>query len=98
MSETQQIAFQLAEYLNQALCLSGSLRPDTDLLEEGLVDSLMILDLVEHIHATYGLRLSPGDLKPQHFRSAAAISELVMARRTALHSSQDREIASPPGR
>ena len=83
MSETQQIAFQIAEHLDQALCLSGSLRPDTDLLEEGIVDSLMIMDLVEHIHATYGLRLNPADLKPLHFRSTMALSELVVATRTA---------------
>lgn len=83
VSETQQIAFKLAEYLTQALCFSGSLRPDTDLLEEGLVDSLMILDVVEHIHATYGVSLNADDLKPQHFRSTAAMSELLMARRTS---------------
>lgn len=80
MHETRQIAFQLTEFLNEALCLSGKLKPETDLLDEGLVDSLMIMDLVEHIRATYGLRLSSADLRPQHFRSAMTLSELVAAR------------------
>ncbi len=83
MHETQQIAYQVTEYLNQTLCLSGSLTPDTDLLEEGLVDSLMILDLVEHLRTTYSVHLTAGDSKQQHFRSARALSELVVAKREA---------------
>jgi acyl carrier protein len=80
MLEARQVAFQIAAYLNQALCLSGSLKPDTDMLDEGLVDSLMIMDLVEHLRLTYGVHLSGGDLKPQHFRSANTMSDLVVAR------------------
>ena len=38
MHEVQQIACQVTEYLRQTICFSGSLTPETDLLEEGLAD------------------------------------------------------------
>ncbi len=80
MHEVQQIACQVTEYLRQTICFSGSLTPETDLLEEGLADSMMILDLVEHLRATYGVHLTAADIRPQHFRSAKSLSELVVAK------------------
>jgi acyl carrier protein len=80
VSGTQETAVQITEYLSQALCFSGTLQPDTDLLEEGLVDSLMIMNLVEHIRMTYGVRIAATDITPSNFRSAMAMSELVAAK------------------
>ncbi len=84
MPETMEIAFQIAAYLRQALCFSGTLQPDTDLLDEGLVDSLMIMNLVEHLQVTYGVQLTAADLTPKNFRSAMALNELVVAKRNAV--------------
>jgi acyl carrier protein len=84
MPESHETAIQIADYLSQALCFSGTLHPDTDLLDEGLVDSLMIMNLVEHIQMTYGVRITAADLTPQNFRSAMAMSDLVVAKRNAV--------------
>ena len=52
------------------------LAPETDLLEQGVIDSLMMMDLVAHLEGTYGIRLSAEDVVPRQFRSIAALAEL----------------------
>jgi acyl carrier protein len=83
MPDHQTTATRIAEYLTEALCYPGQVEPNTDLLEAGLVDSLMIMDLVEHLQVTYGLHITAADLKPQNFRSAAAMSQLVARKQNA---------------
>jgi acyl carrier protein len=83
MPDNQTTADRITEYLTEALCYPGQLEPDTDLLDAGLVDSLMIMDLVEHLQVTYGLHITAADLKPQNFRSATAMSQLVARKQNA---------------
>jgi acyl carrier protein len=51
---------------------------DMDLLESGLLDSLMLMDLIFHLEERYGLRFDGDDVNPSNFRSISAIIDTVM--------------------
>ncbi|RTL52927.1 MAG: acyl carrier protein, partial [Bradyrhizobiaceae bacterium] len=50
---------------------------DTDLLDEGLLDSLMLVDLIFRLEERYGVRLGGDQVSPGNFRSVRTIADLV---------------------
>jgi len=50
---------------------------ETDLIEEGILDSLLISDLMLHVQDRHGVSLSVSDISPRKMRSVATISQLV---------------------
>jgi len=56
------------------------LAPEVRLIEEGIVDSVGILQLVGFIEKTFDISLRPDDLVLRNFETIAAIRGLVMAR------------------
>lgn len=56
------------------------LTPDAPLLEAGLVDSLGILDIVEHIEETYSVTIDDDELLADNFSSVAEIAAFVHAK------------------
>ena len=50
---------------------------DTDLVDEGLLDSLIFVDLIMHLEQTFGVEIPVEDLEIDQFRSIAKISEVV---------------------
>lgn len=53
---------------------------DTDLVDGGLLDSLLLTDLILHLEERYGIVLEGGEVSPANFRSVAAIADLVLGR------------------
>src|SRR5438445_9301985 len=51
--------------------------PDTDLIDEGLLDSLQFVQLVLHLEEDFGMHISLEDLGIDHFRSVVSIADLV---------------------
>lgn len=80
MYDPSEIACQITDYLNDTICPPVTLQPDTNLLEIGAVDSLMIIDLVSHLQSAYGIHFESGEIIPINFRSADKLSELVHAK------------------
>lgn len=60
--------------------------PDTDLIEEGLLDSLMLVELIVHLEEHYGIAVELDDLELDHFRSLRRLSEFIVASRAGGHS------------
>jgi len=54
-----------------------AVEPDTNLIEEGVLDSLLISDLMVHIQDQHGVSLSVSDISPRKMRSVETISELI---------------------
>jgi acyl carrier protein len=77
MTDPAEITTELTSYLMEASCSDLPLTGDTDLLATGLVDSLMMTDLVHHVESLYGVRLDADDLRPKNFRSPRVLAELV---------------------
>ena len=50
---------------------------ETDLVEAGVLDSLQLINLLLHLERELGTRVSPEDLKVEHFRSIASIAAFV---------------------
>jgi acyl carrier protein len=59
---------------------------DTDLIDGGLLDSLLLTDLILHIEERYAVAFDAGDVSPGNFRSVAAIVDLVLGRPPAARS------------
>ena len=59
------------------------IQPDADydicttLIDDGILDSFMILSLVGELEDTFQVQITPADLIPENFNSAEAIWELV---------------------
>ena len=59
------------------------LSAETRLIQDGIVDSVGILQLVGFVETTFDISLRPDDLVLRNFETVAAIRALVLARRNA---------------
>lgn len=50
---------------------------DTDLLEQGILDSLLLIDLLMQLETEFALTISLDDLEIDAFRSVGAIAKFV---------------------
>ena len=78
----QAIERQIVGYLSSHTDVSASLDEQTDLIESGILDSLLVTDLVLFIEMELGVQLAARDISPEHLRSAETISRLILAKRT----------------
>ena len=74
---------RLAAYLLERFPLARArgLSPRAPLLENGILDSLGILDLVTYLESEFGIRVADDDLVPEHFQTLEHITAFVCARR-----------------
>ena len=56
---------------------------DTDLIDGGLLDSLLLTDLILHIEERYAVAFDAGDVSPANFRSVAAIVDRMLGQSPA---------------
>jgi acyl carrier protein len=56
---------------------SDDITADTDLIETGLLESLMILDLNAHIEQRYEICFEPEEVAPRNFRSVRTLAALI---------------------
>ena len=50
---------------------------DCNLIDEGIVDSLAIMNLIVRLESEYSIEIDPNDLMPENFSSVEAIWNLV---------------------
>ena len=62
---------------------ASDLTAEYPLLENEVVDSLGLFELVSHLEETYGVEIADDDLVPENFESIASIARLVDAKRAA---------------
>ena len=77
MTET---VLALREALTLRLSDTVRLTADTDLIAEGLLDSLLIMDLMTFVEGRFGVRLGPQDVTPETFQSLSALAAVVDSR------------------
>lgn len=56
------------------------LERDTQLLQQGYVDSMGIFRLIDFIEQEFGVALQPSEIQVEHFRSIDSIFDLVQSR------------------
>ena len=57
---------------------------DTSFLEQGIVDSTGVLELVAHIEQTYGIKVEEDELIPENLDSINAIASYLQRKRSAV--------------
>ena len=68
----------LKEYLQKKIADQNmSLAFDTQLIVSGLLDSLAILDLIEHVEELFNLKLTDDEMIPEHFNSITTLASLI---------------------
>ncbi len=50
----------------------------TDLIESGLLDSLLLVDLILHIEELCGVQFESDQINPSNFRTVSAIVDLIL--------------------
>ncbi len=83
MPERRQVEADILKFVASRCPNHPGLALDTDLLEEGLLDSLLLIDVIFQIEERYGIKLGGEHVGPVHFRSPAAIVDLVMSQSAA---------------
>ena len=71
---------RVIEFLGSATGQS-SIGGDTELQESGIIDSLMMMDLLVFVETEFGVRLDFEDLTPDAFHSPATIARLIERRK-----------------
>ena len=66
---------------NAATTGVGRFGDDDSLLELGVIDSVAMLELIEHIEATYHISVDQDEMIPENFRSVAAICDYIESKR-----------------
>jgi acyl carrier protein len=56
---------------------------DDPLLENGILDSLGVLELVNYIEKEFGINISDEDLVPEHFQTTKHITAFIQMRKAA---------------
>jgi acyl carrier protein len=77
MSEHDPIGEAFADFLSSRLGARDSIQLDTDLLESGCLDSLLVMDLVRFAEARFKVRMEPQDINPDNLRSLRCLADYV---------------------
>lgn len=79
-ADSKTIEAELVEFVQTRGQTHATVKPATDLLESGLLDSLLLMDLVFHVEEAYRIRFESDEINPANFRTITAIAKLVLAR------------------
>ncbi len=66
--------FVVAEFLNGK---GEGLDADTPLIDWGIIDSVAIVSLREHVHQQYGVLIPGAEMRPANLTSLRTIAELI---------------------
>ena len=73
---SRDIAQELTSLVPEALGIEPP-APDVDLIEEGVIDSLALIELLFAIERRFGIEIPPDRLEVERFRTLGALAELV---------------------
>lgn len=66
---------QIRKYLQEHRATEGATKfsDSESLLEAGVIDSMTMLDLINHVEKTYGIKVDEDDMTPENFDTVDAI-------------------------
>ena len=74
---TLHIQQQLIDYLNQHADVYEEFDATTDLIDQGILDSLLVTDLVLFTQNQFGIELTARDISPENLSSIERMATLV---------------------
>ena len=82
MNDRSQVENEILVYLRSGPLADDSLLADTDLIQTGQLDSMLVMDLVHFIESQFDVGLDPTDIAPRNLRTVAAMAQCVTDKRT----------------
>ena len=79
-----EIATNIRTYIAQNILFSGDDYPYPDeasFLDEGIVDSMNVLELVSFVEDQYGIKVTDSDIVPDNFDSVSKLTEFVQVKK-----------------
>jgi acyl carrier protein len=73
-----QLEAELMQFMQSRGLRHAAMTLQTDLLESGLLDSLLLMDLIFHIEEIHGIRFESDHVNPSNFRTVVAIVNFVL--------------------
>jgi len=73
----QVVEQQLIEYLGIYVDGYDALDANTDLIEQGILDSLLVTDLILLAQTRFGVEFTPRDITPENFGNVERIARLI---------------------
>jgi len=77
---TANIEQDLLKFIGASIARSQAVDPQTDLVTSGILDSMLIVDLIAHIERTYGVSFESDDITPAVFQNVASLSAVIADR------------------
>jgi acyl carrier protein len=80
----------IREFIARNILLSDTGFPHSDdvsFLQEGIIDSLGVMELVEFVQKTFGVKVEQSEVTPEHFDSVTRLAAFVRRKAAAAESS-----------
>ncbi len=84
IENTDRIQQQLVDYLNQHADVVEDFDTTTDLIEQGILDSLLVTDLVLFTQHQFGIEWTARDIAPENLGSIERMSSLIRQKQEKL--------------
>jgi acyl carrier protein len=81
MNDKSQIENEILAYLRSGPFADDSLLADTDLIQTGLLDSMLVMDLAHFIESQFSVGLDPTDIAPRNLRTVGDMAQCVIDKR-----------------
>ncbi len=83
MAESSPIEQDLIAFI-AARIVGEPVGPKTDLIGTGILDSMLVVDLLTHVEKTYRASIESADITPAVFQNVASLAALISQRRPGL--------------
>ena len=74
----KQLEADLVQFVQSRGSRHAEVTSQTALLESGLLDSLLLMDLIFHVEEAYGIRFDSDHVNPSNFRTIVDIVNFVL--------------------
>jgi acyl carrier protein len=78
-ADQKQLEADLVQFVQSRGSRHADVTSQTDLLESGLLDSLLLMDLIFHVEEVCGIRFDSDQVNPSNFRTIVDIVNFVVA-------------------
>jgi len=95
MEQRHEIGSGVRRFITENFPLSGNgfeLSGTDSLLEAGVIDSVGVLELIEHLEASYDIQIPDEDVVPENLDSIDAIARYVYAKLDSPNERQDAAV------
>lgn len=79
MQSTKTTKDSLLRWCNNRIRTDRPITAETNLLDEGHLDSLFVMDLIVHIERQFGVVVDSREISPRNFRSVRTLTALITA-------------------